>query len=101
MMPVLCGVIVAQTWFLEAGGYEIELSPDLDATAPRTVLVTRDPEIYTMAAVAEGYPIHFDATFHQGRRRNGRRCEVLDTLIPAGTGSHRDIPDDERTNVND
>lgn len=98
-MPELHAVVVAQTWVLANGGYELELASDLDLKAPRTVLLTRDDAIYTMAGVAEGYPIYFDATYRNGRRRDGRTCQVPDTFTPASPTSHRGISETERTDT--
>lgn len=95
-MPAMSSIVVTGTWYLPEGSYQIEVAADLESAHP-TVLLTKDPEIYTMAAVAEGYPIRFDAAWHQARRPNGKRCQVLDSLTLAGTTSHAPIHEDERT----
>lgn len=59
--------------------YEITLAPDAEPGARRTILVTRDEREYETALAAEGLPIRFLATWHQGKR-NGRLVQVLDRL---------------------
>lgn len=59
--------------------YELHLAPDADPDARRTILVTRDEREYKTALAAEGTPVRFLATWHQGKR-NGKPCQVLDKL---------------------
>jgi hypothetical protein len=63
--------------------FEIYLAPDTRPGAEQTLLVTREIPFYDRAANAEGTPERFDATWHPGKLRSGKRCKVLDRLEAA------------------
>src|SRR5262245_34201740 len=65
---------------VDAFHYEIQLAPDDAADAPRTIVVTRDREMYERALKAEATGLTFKTSWHRARRDDGRQCLVLDVL---------------------
>jgi hypothetical protein len=62
--------------------FEIHVAPDAAPNAPRTVLITRDLELYGRAASLEGTDAVVVAHWHFAQRA-GKRCLVLDALEAA------------------
>jgi len=67
--------------------YEIKVACDFDPDAPRMVVVTRDEELYTRAAFAEGYDDRFSVTWRvlQGTCRS---YDLLESLEPVPLPRH-------------
>lgn len=66
----------------DAPYYELTAAPDLAEDAPRTVLLTRDVELYQRALDAEGTDVTFATTWRPKKRANGRVCLALEELEP-------------------
>jgi hypothetical protein len=86
--PTLQMRVVVQTYVVdayprcpaEARHFEIQLAPDDAPDAPRTIVVTRDRQLYERAVKAEATGLTFRAAWHRAKRNNGQMCLVLDVL---------------------
>lgn len=60
--------------------YELHFAPDDRPDAPTLEILTRNQDLYRVAAEAEGQPRRFDVTWHPSKRADGSMCRLLDVL---------------------
>jgi len=77
------GLLVCQTYVVQGRDgryhYEIHLAPDNEPGAHRTILHTRNEQVYDFALLLEGKDARVDASWSHAAR-NGKRICVLERL---------------------
>lgn len=77
-------VRIVQTYYVPPSAHDAraryEVHVALEDTAPALLLETRDVALYARALDAEGFDRRFDAVWRHGKRANGSRVQVLDSL---------------------
>jgi hypothetical protein len=80
------GTFIVQTYAVDGprgtgiSHYEIHTAGDHSAEAVRTILLTRNMEIYDRAVWAEGADRRFTVAWHISKRPDGSLCNVIDRL---------------------
>lgn len=82
---VLCvnSSVICRARHCEPDYYELIFAPDPGADAPRTILLTRNVDLYEKALQAEGTFRRFDIEWHHVVLANRKRCQVIDALEEA------------------
>ena len=79
---LLCvnSAVICRARHSEPDYFELFFAPDPAPDAPRTIVLTRDRELYERALKAEGTWFRFDVSWHHALLGNRKRCQVLDAL---------------------